>query len=310
MWKKYIWAGKRAITIYMLFALLILSCAGKDGMLTHSLPAGAKTVKAAEVVTVTSHKKFVRAVYKMAMKRENTGVFYYDGDSSRIFDGDLDALLQEVCAIDKKTSSDADYMANSISTIHVETSYQYIGNTVIDSTLTVRIQYLETAAQLKAVNEKVARVLAELKVDGKSDYKKIKLVHDYIVNHTRYQFGANCYTAYGALFQGWAVCQGYAQLAYKMLTEAGVECYVITGKANNGSRTEDHAWNMVKAGKKWYYLDVTWDDPAGRQDVLQYDYFLVGSNQMDQDHAALPEYTEKTARASRKNHKKWDTLQL
>ncbi len=152
-------------------------------------------------------------------------------------------------------------------------------------------------------------MLAELGVEGKSDYKKVKLIHDYIVDNTRYQFGSNCYTAYGALLEGRAVCQGYAQLTYKMLREAGLSCYVITGQANNGSRTEDHAWNIVKVGKKWYYLDTTWDDPAGGEDVLRYDYFLIGSDKMDQDHAAFLGQEEKIVNVSRTNHKKWESLQ-
>ena len=118
-----------------------------------------------------------------------------------------------------------------------------------------------------------------------------------------------CYTAYGALLEGRAVCQGYAQLTYKMLREAGLSCYVITGQANNGSRTEDHAWNIVKVGKKWYYLDTTWDDPAGGEDVLRYDYFLIGSDKMDQDHAAFLGQEEKIVNVSRTNHKKWESLQ-
>lgn len=300
---------QRKILLVSCILLLFLSLGTSNSYSVSVFWKTGKSAKAATAITVTSHKKFIKAIYKMALKREISGTFYYEGDSNDIFDGDIDQLLQEVCAIDKKTSSDADYLANSISTINVRTSYQYIGDTIIDSTLTVQIRYLETMAQLEAVNAGVEQVLAELGVEGKSDYKKVKLIHDYIVNNTRYQFGSNCYTAYGALLEGRAVCQGYAQLTYKMLREAGLSCYVITGQANNGSRTEDHAWNIVKVGKKWYYLDTTWDDPAGGEDVLRYDYFLVGSDKMDQDHAAFLGQEEKIVNVSRTNHKKWESLQ-
>ena len=60
----------------------------------------------------------------------------------------------------------------------------------------------------------------------------------------------------------------------------------------------------MKVGKKWYYLDVTWDDPVGNTDMLRYDYFLLGSRLFTQDHAALPEYSKKIAKASKNNHKK------
>jgi len=266
--------------------------------------------KAAEAVTtVTSHKKLVTGIYKMALKRESQGIFYYKGDSGKIFDGDINTLLDEVCAIDKKTTDDADYLAWSISKMNIGTRKQYVNNRITGSMLTVQISYLETAAQLEAVNTRIAEVLSELGIKGKTAYQKVKLIHDYIVNNTRYQSSLNCHTAYGALFEGRAVCQGYAQLTYKMLSEAGLKCYIITGQANNGSRIEDHAWNMVKAGKKWYYLDVTWDDPVGAGDVLRYNYFLVGSRRMDQNHAAMAKYSKKTARASKNNHSNWKKLQ-
>lgn len=258
-----------------------------------------------DMVAVTSHKKFIKAVYDMALNRRISGTFYYKGDYNDIFNGDINALLNEICTIDdKSTSDDADYLANSISSINVGTSYNYISNKIIDSTISIKIHYLETAAQLQAVNEKVTEVLASLGVKEKSNYQKVKLIHDYIVNNTRYVSSGNSHTAYGALLEGRAVCQGYAQLAYKMLTDAGVKCYFISGQANNGSRTEDHAWNLVKVGKKWYYLDVTWDDPTGGEDRLRYDYFLVGSRKLDQDHAASSEFKKITAKASKNDHKK------
>lgn len=263
----------------------------------------------AAATSVSSHKQFINKLYKMALKRETSSVFYCNGSGSKIFDGNLDALLQEVCAIDKKTSDDADYLANSMASMNVRTRQEYIGNQIQRTEFTVQIQYRETAQQLAAVNAGVKEVLAALNVKGKTDYKKVKLIHDYIVNNTRYQYSSNCYTAYGALINGMAVCQGYAQLTYKMLMEAGVKCYVITGKANNGRQTQNHAWNMVKIGKKWYYLDTTWDDPTSSTDILRYDYFLVGKNQFEQNHAASTEFANKIKKVSKQNHKEWINLQ-
>lgn len=257
------------------------------------------------MVTVNSHKEFIRAVYLMALSREDSGTFYYEGDYNDIFDGDIDTLLKEICAIDDKaTSDDFDYLANSISQMNVGTSYNYIGTTIIDSTITVRIKYLESAQQLQAVNSAVSQVLDSLGVKGKSTYKKVKLIHDYIVNNTKYISSGNSHTAYGALLEGKAVCQGYSQLAYKMLTEAGVKCRFISGRANNGKKTEDHAWNLVKIGKKWYYLDTTWDDPTGGEDTLRYDYFLKGSRSFERDHMAFSEFQKIVAKASKKDYKK------
>lgn len=306
--KKIMWKRLAAIIICAFMAIHIsLACgAGQPVAYVHAENSG---VLEEPAVSVKSHKQLVNKIYRMALEQKNPGVFYCNGNGNEIFDGNLDALLQEVCAIDKKTSDDADYLANSIASMNVRTKQEYAGNRIYRTEFTVQIRYRETAGQLAAVNAGVKEVLAALKVKGKSDYTKVKRIHDYIVNNTRYQFSSNCYTAYGALVDGRAVCQGYAQLAYKMLTEAGVKCYTITGEANNGRETQSHAWNMVRVGKKWYYLDVTWDDPAGAGDILQYDYFLVGKNQFEQSHAALTEFGEKIKKVGEQNHKKWKGLQ-
>jgi len=256
-------------------------------------------------IRVKNKKKFVRAVYDMALARIPKGSFYYEGDYNQIFDGNIDSLLKRVCAIDdKETSDDADYLENSISSINVNTSYNYIGNVIIDSTITITINYLETAAQLEKVNQKVEQVLDDLGINNKSKYKKIKLIHDYIVNNTTYAATAHSHTAYGALIEGKAVCQGYTQLAYKMLTDAGVLCHYIAGQAYNGKKIEDHAWNIVKLGGKWYYVDVTWDDPTGAGDQLRYDYFLKGRKMFHKDHIALTDYKKWISKVSKNNYRR------
>lgn len=88
------------------------------------------------------------------------------------------------------------------------------------------------------------------------------VIHDYLAEICDYistgagagEKAAMRYTAYGALVNGEAVCQGYA-LAYQDIMNAiGVPCITI------GSERIDHAWNMVKLGDSYYHVDVTWDD--------------------------------------------------
>lgn len=75
------------------------------------------------------------------------------------------------------------------------------------------------------------------------------------------------YTAYAALINRTAVCQGYANLFYRLALEAGVDARLITGTGNGGG----HAWNIANLGDSYYYLDSTWD--AGR---ASYKYYLKG----------------------------------
>ena len=102
-----------------------------------------------------------------------------------------------------------------------------------------------------AVTNKIRSALSSMSGSGET---KIKKIHDYIVNNTEYVSGG--YSAYNALIDGGAVCQGYAMLFYKMCQMAGLNCRVMTGTAYGSSGAGNHAWNYVN-GK---YIDVTWDD--------------------------------------------------
>ncbi len=161
------------------------------------------------------------------------------------------------------------------------------------------LDYYSTADQEQAVTERLGEVMSELDLDGKSDYEKVKTIHDFICLNTTYDyehFGIDSYvtqfSAYGALVDGRSVCQGYANLFYRMCLEAGVDARIVGGTADNGEGAGPHAWNIVKIGDKYYFVDVTWDDPTveGNPDYFCHDYFLVGWDTFGEDHALDEEY--------------------
>jgi transglutaminase/protease-like cytokinesis protein 3 len=78
-------------------------------------------------------------------------------------------------------------------------------------------------------------------------------------------------TAYAALVQNYASCQGYAVAVFRLLKAAGIECTVVTGTGiNKDGISEFHAWNQVLVDGEYLNIDATWD--AGKSD---YDYFLI-----------------------------------
>ena len=100
------------------------------------------------------------------------------------------------------------------------------------------------------------------KLEGKSDYEKIKAVHDHIILNCEYDLFTN--GPYNCLYEGKACCNGYA-LAFQMMMDAcNIECRYV---ANNS-----HAWNAVYLDNAWYNIDVTWDDGEGSE--VLYTYFL------------------------------------
>ena len=131
-------------------------------------------------------------------------------------------------------------------------------------------------------------------------YKDIKMVHDYLVENTEYDQSIsqpNIYNVYGTLVNHVAVCEGYARSFKYMMDELQIPCVLVIGKATNSQgQTENHAWNYVQVGEKWYAIDTTWDDPVisggwGISNSSKYKYFLKGNNYFSQDHIPSGQFT-------------------
>ena len=152
----------------------------------------------------------------------------------------------------------------------------------------LRTSYYTTLEQEQEVADRIDEVLAELSLDGLSDYEKAKKIYDYISINVSYDYEhlsdssyMLSHTAYAALIQETAVCQGYASLFYRMAHEAGLSVRIVTGLVDG----EAHAWNIVKIGDLYYYVDTTHASSSGNRD----DYFLKGSisfanRQLDSDY--------------------------
>ena len=131
------------------------------------------------------------------------------------------------------------------------------------------LQHFTTKAYEEELEGVAAGILSDLALDGKSDYEKIQAIYRYLCEHVKYVGGTNLsYTAYAALVQNAAVCQGYSAAFYRLCLAAGVDTRIIQ------SNTMKHAWNIAKLGSRYYYLDATWDT---NYTAANYRYFLKGS---------------------------------
>ena len=115
---------------------------------------------------------------------------------------------------------------------------------------------------------------------GLGDVEKALLIHDRLALQCEYDYnqGENRYTGYGAMVDGAAVCQGYAE-AYDYLLECvGIDGYICSSDALN------HAWNIIYINDTPYHVDVTWDDVAwgqgerGTAGDVRHDNFLLSSD--------------------------------
>jgi hypothetical protein len=266
-----------AITIILLFSRV------EDGAFTkspYSNLLGVSTVSAATGVRVESEKELINTIYTAMLDRTEKITVKYSLPDYKL---DFDELFDRVLSIDSdKTAKDGDYLNYSIK------SWNAKGNMVgKNTTLYIELTYKTTLKEEQAVDQKVKSVLKGLKLEKASDYKKVKAIHDYIINRVSYDRKLVKASAYDALINKSAVCEGYSMLAYRMFTEVGLDTRIIPGTGNGGP----HAWNIVKVKDKWYNIDLTWDDPISSdgKPMLVYDFFLKSTKDFT-DHKRSAEY--------------------
>ena len=175
--------------------------------------------------------------------------------------------------------------------------------------------WFTTAAQEAALTNYIRNtILPQLSLGGKTTYQKVQAIYNWITANVKYDYShlndptyLTQYTAYAAAVQKKAVCQGYANLFYRLANDAGIDCRIITGKAYNRDGAADHAWNIVRmADGKYYCLDATWD--AGLKPE-NYEYFLKGLTSFSRDHQAetdklnTPYWTQYESRTSATDYK-------
>ncbi len=227
----------------------------------------------------------------MTQRSSLLNIYYTDTvDYSDNLDDKLNAWLELVFA-ETENANEGDYLRYvwggcpevSIEIIRYGKDYYYY--------IPLQIVYYTTKAQEEELDAAVDELLAELAFNQYSTprYKSDK-IYEYITSNVEYDY-ANLddedytlkYTAYAALINKTAVCQGYATLYYRLARECGLETRVVTGESYN----QNHAWNIVKMGDYYYYLDSTWD--AG---VTKYNHYLKGSTDFTTDHTPEDKYFE------------------
>lgn len=201
-------------------------------------------------------------------QREESIVIYFQAPE---YSKELLVEIANQALVHTGNPTEGDYLRWQYGSWTSSTSY-YTKDSTDYMTITYTYTYYTTSEQEAALDEKVDEVLTDLDVTNKNDYQKIRATYDYICEHTVYDYDnleddeyKLKYTAYAALIDGKAVCQGYALLFYRLALELGVDSRLISGTGNGGA----HGWNITELNDVYYNLDTTWD--AGES---EYSYFL------------------------------------
>lgn len=159
--------------------------------------------------------------------------------------------------------------------------------------VSIRPDYLFDTAKIPAEIEKfnnAADIFLKNIDQSWDDFTKARYLHDQVATFVEYNMSEkadiNIYTAYGAMVQNVAVCEGYT-LAYNyLLDKVGIEALYVQ------SLEARHSWTLVKLDGKYYHVDVTLDDPIydnlGR---VNHTFFLMSETLLNQNDK-LQSYTD------------------
>ncbi|GFH41580.1 hypothetical protein Hs30E_01310 [Lactococcus hodotermopsidis] len=154
-----------------------------------------------------------------------------------------------------------------------------------------------TAAEVADLNQQIELKISDFvaKNAGKTEYDKALAAYQYVIEQNDYNHAAatagkadatddRSYSMLGALLDGTAVCEGYADALQYLLARLAMTAHVVVGVAND----QNHAWNLVKIDGENYYLDATWGDASftkeDKRANIDYTYFGMTTAELEMDH--------------------------
>lgn len=141
------------------------------------------------------------------------------------------------------------------------------------------------------------RIASIVKSRSNDEYSLLLNLYEAIQNNIRYdkdEIQANSrgvsknsasHNAYGALVNRLAVCDGFSSAFTLLAQKLGFECMLVVGRSAYATTLQDHAWNIIKIGGKYYHMDATWDARKYADfNEYSYAYFAVSDQEISSDH--------------------------
>lgn len=132
--------------------------------------------------------------------------------------------------------------------------YAYTGGE-LTGTFKIAVNY-KTRYDFTEYETKCLNAIKEMNVDGKSDYDKALALCKWVNKHIKYKSSEvflGDQSGMQGMMEGWGVCNAYATLTCYLGRCLGLDILYEGGD----TFTDSHAWDLVKVGDEWYYMDPT-----------------------------------------------------
>ena len=219
---------------------------------------------------VSNKKELIDYIYYVI----NTGADYADGECKKEYTN---------CITDLNNIADDEETLTIINNfVHPFNSFKTISFTYNDKgEFSLSIEHVYSKEEISEINYVVDKKMEDLVSDTMPVADKIKSIHDYIIDNTKYDslktknihddtYKSN--TAYGVLIQGYGICSGYSDAMAIFLNRIGISNYKISN--------DTHIWNLVYVNGVWRHLDATWDDPISEFNENRNTYFLISYDEL------------------------------
>ena len=166
-------------------------------------------------------------------------------------------------------------------------SNTYTYSTKNGKVVTYSPKYLMTGNDLKSARERFDREINKilsLVSPSMSDFEKELYIHDTLARRIVYKSGgANAHNSYGAIVEGKAVCEGYAEAFQYLMQLCGIQSFLAMGSSLSPTMGSlvGHEWNYFKLDGSFYHVDLTWND---QEDELYHAYFNMSDKDVSKDH--------------------------
>lgn len=220
------------------------------------------------------YNKIQNAVYNIQPKANVQG--YYPIQKIEVSGEELneDSIRKIVYAF-RNDNPDIFWLANLF-------GYEFKNNTTTINLCSV-LPLKECNEAINEINSKIDEVISKMH-EGLSEYDREKHIYEWVTGNCNYDKNVKvssnkwqAFTAYGAIVEGTAVCEGYSRAMQLLLSYAGIQCQLASGITNQNP----HMWNVVNIEGDFYHLDATFDS---LDQVRLYDYFNVTDEQIKKDH--------------------------
>ena len=217
-----------------------------------------------EEAEVHSKQEIIDSIYYLI----NSGVSYSERYCARDY-VDCYRDMEEV-------SADTNLLSVLNNYVHPYNSFDNIVFNFDERVIQIEINHAYSKDEIQQLSSKVDQLIEENVDRSLPTKEQIRVIHDYIINHTEYDklktenindttYKSN--TAYGVLFEGYGICSGYSDAMKLFLDKLNIINYKISN--------DQHIWNLVNLDGVWYHLDLTWDDPVSDKNITRDSYFMI-----------------------------------